>query len=404
MQTPANPKQSAQPIALWPRKARSALIAAVVLWAIPVLVICVAAGLNPRGRSVTWDSYHYCAGNWWAGKSLYIGPVGMNYLPHFAILFTPFHYLPLWLCEPVWRLFMAATLVFGLWQLIRALFPSQPERPYFWATLMTMPLCMTSLQFGNANAVFGGVTLLAIAALLERRWWTALGWMSLLTAIKPLGIVLLLLAPLCYTPLLARLPVALLAIAVFPFFFARPAYAWGQYQEAWHNLQACAVVTEHRFADINGILRTFGTAFPPDVSKVVRVLAGGLTAAVWWASARRLREPLAALWLFALATGYLMLCNPMNEENSYGILAPALGVWGAYFLFSPQARHLRGLGWTIATMALTMGLLPNIVRPLFGNYFALFWHPFMTLVFLGLLGYFVWRLAPRPAEPGTAPA
>jgi len=137
---------------------------------------------------------------------------------------------------------------------------------------------------------------------------------------------------------------------------------------------------------------------------MVRVLAGGLTAAVWWASARRLREPLAALWLFALATGYLMLCNPMNEENSYGILAPALGVWGAYFLFSPQARHLRGLGWTIVTMALTMGLLPNIVRPLFGNYFALFWHPFMTLVFLGLLGYFVWRLAPRPAEAGTSPA
>jgi hypothetical protein len=28
---------------------------------------------------------------------------------------------------------------------------------------------------------------------------------------------------------------------------------------------------------------------------------------------------------------------------------------------------------------------------LFGNYFALFWHPFMTLVFIALLGYFVWR-------------
>jgi hypothetical protein len=42
-------------------------------------------------------------------------------------------------------------------------------------------------------------------------------------------------------------------------------------------------------------------------------------------------------------------------------------------------------------MALSMGLLPNIVRPLFGNYFALFWHPFMTLVFIALLGYFVWR-------------
>jgi hypothetical protein len=228
--------------------------------------------------------------------------------------------------------------------------------------------------------------------------------MALLTAIKPLGVILLLLAPIFYAPLRWRLPLVLLGLAVFPFLFGPPAYVSSQYQAAWHNLQACAVVTEHRFADINGLLRTFGTAFPPEVSKLVRVLAGGLTAGAWWWGARRLREPLPGLWLYALATGYLMLFNPMNEENSYSILAPALGVWGAFFLFSPLGQNARGLGWVIVTMALSMGLLPNIVRPLFGNYFALFWHPLMTLVFLALLGYFVWQMAPRPEEPGTAPA
>ena len=136
----------------------------------------------------------------------------------------------------------------------------------------------------------------------------------------------------------------------------------------------------------------------------MRVAAGGLTAALWWLGARRLREPLAGLWLYALATAYLMLFNPMNEENSYGILAPALGAWGAFFLFSPEAREARGLGWAIVVMALTMALLPNIVRPWFHNYFALFWHPLMTLVFLALLACFVWRLAPRAGEPTTAPA
>jgi hypothetical protein len=170
-----------------------------------------------------------------------------------------------------------------------------------------------------------------------------------------------------------------------------------QYQAAWTNLQACAVVTEHRFADINGIFRTFGAPLRPGVSKVVRVLAGGLTALVWWWSARRLSEPVRGLWLYALATAYLMLFNPMNEENSYSILAPALGAWGAFFLFSPEGRDARRLGWAIAAMALSMGLLPNIVRPLFGNHFALFWHPSMTLVFLALLGGFVWRL-PGPTN------
>jgi hypothetical protein len=274
---------------------------------------------------------------------------------------------------------------------MRVLFRFAPERPFFWATLAAMPLCMTSLRNGNANALFGGVTLLAIVALLNRRWWLTLGLIALVIAIKPLGVVLLLLAPLFYGPLRWRLPVALVGLAVFPFLFASPGYVCSQYQAAWGNLQACAVVTEHRFADINGILRTFGTALEPSASKLVRVLAGGVTAVVWWWGARRLREPLPGLWLYALATAYLMLFNPMNEENSYSILAPALGAWAAFFLFSPEGRRVRGLGWAIVAMALSMGLLPNIVRPLFGNQFALFWHPFMTLVFLTLLGCFVWR-------------
>jgi hypothetical protein len=123
------------------------------------------------------------------------------------------------------------------------------------------------------------------------------------------------------------------------------------------------------------------------------VLAGGVTAVLWWWGARRLREPLPGLWLYALATAYLMLFNPMNEENSYSILAPALGAWAAFFLFRPEARNARGLGWAIVIIALSMGVLPNIVRPLFGNHFALIWHPSMTIVFLALLGYYVWRSA-----------
>jgi hypothetical protein len=404
VERPAETNRTANPLVLWPRSARAALITALALWIVPMLVIGVVVALRPMHRTVTITCYHLPAGNWWAGKDLYSGPQGMNYLPHFAVLFTPFHLLPLPLAEVLWRFCSAATLAGGLWLAVKRLFPSGPERPFFWATLVTMPLCMTSLRNGQANAIFGGVTLLAIVAVLHRRWWLAISLMALATALKPLGIVLLFLAPVVYGPLRWRLPLALLGLAIFPFLFASPTYAWSQYREAFHNLQSCAVVTEHRFADINGILRTFGTEFPPAASKFIRVLAGALTAVAWWWGARRLREPLSGLWLYALTTAYLMLFNPMNEENSYGILAPALGVWAAFFLFSPERRPFRYCGWAIVGMALSMGLLPNIVRPLFGNHFALFWHPTMTLVFLVLVGQYVWR-ADRPVEElSAAPA
>ncbi|HVV74092.1 MAG TPA: glycosyltransferase family 87 protein, partial [Verrucomicrobiae bacterium] len=360
------------------------------------------SALRPLHRSVTL-SYHDATAHWWARENLYVGPSGMNYLPHFVVLYSPFHFLPLPVCEVLWRLCSAATLAGGLWLLTRLLFRSEPERPFFWATVVAMPLCMTSLRNGNANAIFGGVVLLSVAALFAERWWLAVFLMTLATALKPLGIVLLLLAPVVYWQVLWRLPVALAALVVFPFLFASPSYVLAQHMEAWKNLQSCAVVTEHRFADINGVLRTFGTALGPAASKLVRVLAGVGTAALWWWSSRRWRGPMAALYLYALAAGYLMLFNPMNEENSYVILAPALGIWAGYFLFQSKAQGSRALGWAIVAMALSMSLLPNLVRPMFGNHFALFWHPVMTVVFLSMLTGHLARAKPT-FEPTANPA
>ncbi len=386
---------------LWLRQARHALFVAVALWVLPMLAIGTMVALRPTHRTVTIDSYHHAAGCWWTGQSLYIGPSGMNYLPHFALLFSPIHALPLWLGEVLWRMIAALALAGGLWQLARGLFPSAPEKPFLWATLATMPLCLESLRNGNANAQFGGVVLLAVAASLGRRWWTAAALMALATAIKPLGIALLMLAPLVYTPLRGRLGVALLCLAAFPFLFGRPEYVWSQYRDSWANLQACAVVAEHRFADINGIFRTFGTPLGPSVSKLARVIAGGLTAALWWLGALRLRErePLLVLWFYALATAYLMLFNPMTESNSYAILAPALGSWAAWFLFSPEPRGCPPLGWTFLGMALSMGLLPELLRPVFHNSFALFWHPLMAFAFPVLLARFLWHAAPEATDP-----
>jgi hypothetical protein len=396
----------------WPRNPQHALIAAVLLWVVPMLVVSVMVALRPLHRSVTWTSYHGSCASWWARKDLYIGPVGMNYLPHFAVLYTPFHFLPLAVGEVLWRLCAAAAVAGGLWRLARRVFPSGAERPFFWATLLAMPLAMNALRNGNANAIFGGVTLLAIVATLEQRWWLATTLIVLATALKPIGIVLMLLAPLWYAPLRWRMLVGWVALAVFPFFFADPSYVAEQYRAAWQNLRACAVVAEHRFADVNGILRTFHTELGQRSSQAVRVLAGALTAGLWVWGARRLPKPWDCVWLYALTTSYLMLFNPMTEANSYGIVSPALGIWAAMFLFRPEAGGSRWIGWCIVAMALTMGLLPNMVRHFFGNRFALFWDPLMMFIFLGLLVIFIarsallervgWEGLPPRETPGSA--
>ncbi|MGZ5545245.1 MAG: glycosyltransferase family 87 protein [Limisphaerales bacterium] len=376
------------------QSARWACLAGVLLWLIPAIVISIMSGTRPEVRTVS-GSYHLATAQWWAGKDIYVGPSGMNYFPHFVVLYTPFHLLPLAVGEVLWRLLAIGTIATGVWKLIRILLPENPDKAFLLATLLAMPLSLGAVRNGNSNAVFGGVLLWATIAILDERWWAAALLTILSMMIKPLGIVLFLLAPLHYSKMRVPLAVGFLAMLVFPFFFGNPTYVWSQHKGLVANLQSCAVVTQHRFADINGIFRTFKVELAPQASKIVRVVAGAVTAALWWWGSRRLTKTLAALWLLALTTSYLMLFNPMTEANSYSIVAPALAAWACIFIFGTSELKIPAYGWLIAGMALTMGLLPNLVRPMFGNYFALIWHPLMMFAFIIVLLRFV-AMSPKP--------
>jgi hypothetical protein len=197
-----------------------------------------------------------------------------------------------------------------------------------------------------------------------------------------LGIVLLLLAAAAYAPLRLRLVAALASLALFPFLFAPPSYVTGQFHAFFANIGQCAAVHQDRFADIGGIVRTFGWELPRRISVLVRCAAGFIFLGLWLKGSRRLREPYRAMWLLALAASYLMLFNPMNEANSYVILAPAIGLWAMAALGAPSMRRF---GWMSMAICLSMGILPSVLHPVFGNYFALFWHPVMTILFIGAL-------------------
>ena len=81
------------------------------------------------------------------------------------------------------------------------------------------------------------------------------------------------------------------------------------------------------------------------------------------------------------------------------ILAPALGLWATWAL---DRRETRRLGWDLAGIGFSMGLLPSLLRSWFGNYFALIWYPTMAMVFVGMLIYFR-RCAVRPVDAPSAP-
>lgn len=370
---------------------------AVWFWNILMIVIGILIVRNPADSTVT-DVYYLSCAHWGSRANLYDLRETMNYLPHFAIVFSVFRLLPLAAGEILWRLCSVAVFATGLGRFVKRIFPGRAIPFFLFATVLAMPLSAAATRNGQSNVILAGLMLHAAASLSSGGFRPAAWLIALALVAKPIAIVLVLLAPVVYRPLRVPMLAALAVLAVFPFLFAKPDYVLSQYHGFLAELRICSVVPEYDYADITGFLWPLHIQLPHAVSLSVRASAGLLTLGLWWLGARRLREPLRAFWLYTLAAGYLMLFNPMNESNSYVILAPALAIWALFFLRLPDRRWM---GWTFAFMAFSMGILPNIVRPWFRNKFALCYHPVMTIFFLAMLIVWLWREKEMP--PSASP-
>jgi len=348
------------------------------VWLIALVVISVMVWIDPVGRTLT-DLYRDTTQNWLHQRPLFTGPGGMNYLPHFSLLFYPFDAMPIPIGDIVWRWTEAIVLVWGIWRVVRHQFEKDAVVAFAWVLLLALPLSLGAIRYGQANALLSGVMLHAIASLSLQQWWRAAGWLILALAIKPLALVMILLVPFAYSAMRWRLVEAFLLFYIVPFLFASVDYVLWQYFATIQNLGECSVVREHRFANLTGLFRTFGFELPNTVDLFLRLVASLGTLGVWLWIIRCNTQPARGLWLLSLTTAYLMLFNPMNETNGYIILAPAISIWAVFALSRPQFATL---GWWLVILVLSAGLLPEPLRPLFGNAFGLFWYPLITIAFL----------------------
>ncbi|MCX6910265.1 MAG: glycosyltransferase family 87 protein, partial [Verrucomicrobia bacterium] len=215
----------------WFETPRAQAWLALAVWIVPLLVIAGMVIADPSRRTVV-NVYHKAVEDWWAQQNLYAG-WSYHYLPHFVVVFMPFHLLPSPVGDLLWRVVSMSLLVSGLWRLARQLFGSEAARAFLWSTLLVMPLSLGALRNGQANVVFAAFTLQAVACMSPRQWWAAAAFMALALVVKQLGIVLILLAVVVYPPLRWRVALAIAALAGLPFLFGSPAYVISQHREAF---------------------------------------------------------------------------------------------------------------------------------------------------------------------------
>ena len=364
------------------------------LWLAAWIAVSVMVSIDPARRTVT-PVFHEAVRRWWAGESLYSPGGSFHYLPQFALLFTPFHALPVPAGDILWRLAAVAACVYGLREATRRLCSEPSGRVFFFASLLALAPCLGAVRNGQTNLIFGGVSLIAALSLEEKRWWWAAAWLIALVAIKPLGLVLLVLAAAVYPRLRGPVAIAAALFALTPFLLGRADFVAGQYREACTHLSGLSITTERRFADIAALFQTAGLAISGAAWRPIRALAGGFTLFLGLRAAALADGVRRSLTLVLLAGLYLMLFNPMTEKNSYAILAPVLAVVAMGCL---SARPTTRLGWWLVFVLVSIGVLPELFWRIDRD-FGLWWDPLMMLTVYAAVAVRLLRRQPVLAGP-----
>lgn len=363
---------------------------AVALWLIVLVYIALGLAADPYHRSMT-PSYHEAVAHWWAAQPVYTGPAGFNYLPVFLLFFSAVDWLPLAIGEIAWRCVALAGLAFGLWRCIALFVDDDDERArsFVLATVLLLPMAFSTLRNGQSSAQLAACLLWALSAIGRQRWTAATVWLCLALVCKPLGLPALGLAAMAFPPLRGRAAAGLAVVLLLPYLFHPAAYVGQIYQEFWQNIVDCSdagvSINDRTFADINGVLRIVGLQLAGKPALVLSAAAGGGLAALSLLMAKFDDKKIAGLLWLSFTGGYIMLFTPMNELNSYVMLAPALAMWAVHFRARGDARNFKAMLFMVATIVLLPDVVALVVGKEPGFEFGKSWCPLLTLIFLGVL-------------------
>lgn len=300
---------------------------ALFVWVAYAVGIAGIVAVQPDRRTVT-PEYRKACESWWGGKDIYkVRMHGYLYLPHAAILYTPFAVLPARVGEPLWRLVCLGLLAWSVWRMSLAFGGGRQGLWFLIATVSALPASFSSARNGQMNLTMAALLAFAAVDLGVRCWNRATLSLLLSLALKPLGVVPCLLAAGCYIrPMVWRLALGGLVVAAASFLHWKSGFVASQYGLFAQTMKIASHPNQPLFCDIQGMLLFFGSPLPDPVMTAVRALAAIGTLAAAWLALRRYDASRGAFVCMLLAAWYLLLFNPRTETNSYVLLAPFAGI------------------------------------------------------------------------------
>jgi alpha-1,2-mannosyltransferase len=368
--------------------------AAVVIWSAILLFVCVRVFISPESKTV-YPIFSASGRFWWTSADLYEPRrptdelCSYRYSPTFAILVTPFAWLPDELGGVAWRLFNMGAFFGSLaWLLRTVLQPKQTPDLLAWLLVLTIPLALQSVNNGQANLVVSAAMVGTVAAVKQKRWNLASVLMASAFICKlypiALGMLLILLYP---RQLLCRMPIAAMASLGLPFLCQYPRYVIHQYEHWLVLLRAddrADIAFEQMYRDLWLLIRLYGLPMSRNIYMLAQVSAGaGIALLCWYRQHAGWSEKTLLTSTLALATAWMMLLGPATESSSFVLLAPSLA-WSVVEALQASAGRARtGMLWAscvLFAVAVLLGGFSTTVK-----IHALGVHSWASLLYFGYL-------------------
>ncbi len=350
-------------------------------WAL--LFIAVAGIMLAGGQRTVVPTYRIAAINWIDGRNLYegLGVGGFMYLPQSALLFIPFALLPELISEVLWRLLNIAVFALGVRELGRLAAGRGRINLFPLLSLVSILMAWSCARNGQATMIMAGLMMFAVADISRERWWRATLWLMLSVAFKPLSIVLILLVAAIDRKMSWRVAAGIAALFALPFLTQQPGFVAYQYVVFLQNTTTAAHVgsVEKGWTTLFNALTVIGITTPELVQNLLRLAAAVGTLVLCWISRRRHETNRSAIFVYTLASSYLILMSPRTENNTYAILGPSIAVFiSSAWLIKKRMVSAVLLGLMVAVLVFSRPiewtLIPNAgtswVDPLMAVFFT----------------------------------
>lgn len=325
--------------------------------------------------------------NFWSGKPLYVlnGLHGFHYLPIMLVIGTPLSWLSVPVAGAIFGLLSIGFLAFSAYRLATAIAPAHPATAASIILFTSVVAATNSVVLLQMQTPMTAAMICAAVAGMAGRWRALAVWLVVASAIKPLAIVMAMLAFVTVPQTRGPFAVGFAVLLAIPFGFGEWNYVLAQYREYAGQLTTITnAAPGHWYAqtEISTLLKSIGLDLGSSARLAIRVSAAiGVLILAWRIAALGVARA-TAFALLILATCYIGLFNPRQENVSFIVVAPGIAALSLLFLERNVADR-RGWVWII---------LAFMVQFSWGNGTragAWLYPGWMVLIWIGLLGLMI---------------